>query len=108
VAPFGIKVSLVEPGDTNTGFTGARVLSTGALANKAYSERLNRSVKRMAHDEQHGATPEKVAAVICKVAFSKNPPVRTAVGFDYRLILFLKRLVPDRLLAYVLRMMYAS
>jgi NAD(P)-dependent dehydrogenase (short-subunit alcohol dehydrogenase family) len=108
VAPLGIKVSLVEPGDTHTGFTEARVLIAGALANKAYSERLNRSVKRMAHDEQHGATSEKVAGVICKVAFSKNPPVRTAVGFDYRLILFLKRLVPDRLLSYVLRMMYAS
>lgn len=108
VAPFGIRISLVEPGDTQTGFTGARTLAAAARTNKAYAERLTRSVKRMAHDEQQGATPEKVAKVICRVAFSKNPPVRTAVGLDYKMILFLKRLLPDRLLVYVLRMMYAS
>jgi short-subunit dehydrogenase len=108
VAPFGIKVSLVEPGDTQTGFTDARVLADDSHANSAYSELLTRSVKRMAHDEQHGTTPEKVARVICRIAFSGNPPVRTAVGFDYKLILFMKRLVPDRLLAKILRMMYAS
>ncbi len=108
VAPFGIRVSLVEPGDTRTGFTGARTLTVAAQSNKAYAERLTRSVKRMAHDEQHGATPEKVARVICRVAFSKYPPVRTAVGLDYKLILLMKRLLPDRLLVHVLRMMYAS
>lgn len=108
VAPFGIRVGLVEPGDTRTGFTGSRVLAVAAQTNNAYSEQLTRSVKRMAHDEQHGATPEKVAAVICRIAFSKNPPVRIAVGFDYKLILFLKRLVPDRLLVFALRLMYAS
>ena len=108
VAPFGIRVSLVEPGDTNTGFTEARLLTASAQNSRVYSEPLTRSVKRMTHDELHGATPEKVAGVICKVAFSRNPPVRTAVGLDYKLILFLKRLVPDRLLAHVLRMMYAS
>ncbi len=109
VGPFGIRVCLVEPGDTKTGFTGARTLAAGAAAGSSpYSDRLLRSVNRMARDEQNGASPDKVAKAICQAAFSANPPVRIAVGLDYRFLLFLKRLLPHRVLTFAMRWMYAS
>jgi len=109
VAPFGIRVCLVEPGDTKTGFTGARILAAGAEAGSSpYAGRMMRSIAKMAHDEQHGASPDKVAKVVMQTALSPNPPVRVAVGLSYKTILFLKRLLPNRLVAAILRSLYAS
>lgn len=108
VKPFGIQVSLVEPGDTKTGFTKARILCSTEKTKDVYRESLLRSVSRMEKDEEHGVSPTKVGKIILQTAMKRNPAVRIAVGMDYRILLFLKRLLPDRLVRFVLQRMYAS
>jgi short-subunit dehydrogenase len=106
VAPFGIKVCLVEPGDTKTGFTKNRITAQMANSESPYFERFKRSLARMEKDEQNGASPTSVAHVIYKMIIKKNPPVRTAVGFQYKAILFLKKILPGSILEIVVGLLY--
>ena len=106
VKPRGVRVCVVEPGDTKTGFTDSRIF-TEKSKNSHYAERMKASVARMEHDERNGVPPEKVADVVYKMIKKQNPPVRRAVGFSYKLLLFLKRLLPDRLVLWILGKMYA-
>jgi len=104
--PFGIKVVIIEPGDTNTGFTDNRVLVKGANKESIYYEKFNKSVNTMIKDEKNGPGPETVAKVVIKAAARKNPPVRIAVGISYKLIVFLKRILPDKLIHFILARIY--
>ena len=101
---FGVHAVIVEPGDTKTGFTGAR--KTYIDEASPYAEAVKKSVARMEHDEQNGRDPSSVAAVVMKLIGRKNPPVRVAVGFEYKALMFLLRFLPDRLKQFVLRKMY--
>lgn len=103
VKPFGVRVCLVEPGDTRTEFTANRRLAASA---GPYEARLAASVKRMEKDEQNGAPPEAVAKVVSRLAEKKNPPVRKAVGFVYKLFLFANRLLPSRFVLWALGLLY--
>ena len=106
VKPFGIKAVCVLPGDTKTGFTQAREKNT--TDDKSYGKRINKSVGQMEHDEQHGMTPESVAKVICKALFKKSPKPINAVGFKYKLFLFLSKILPKRFVYKILFDMYAK
>jgi len=104
--PFGIKVVIIEPGDTNTGFTDNRVIVKGAGKDSVYYEKFIKSVNTMIKDEKNGPGPETVAKVVIKTAMKKNPPVRIAVGISYKLIAFLKRILPDKLVHFILDKIY--
>lgn len=106
IAAFGIKVCLVEPGDTKTDFTRSRIISKGSDEKSPYHARFLRSLARMERDEQNGASPDTVARVIYTMIRKKNPPVRVTVGFQYKTVLFLKRILPARLLEKIIGMLY--
>lgn len=106
VAQFGIRVTIIQPGDTKTGFTKGRVTASGSGKDSAYYERVCKSVARMERDEQNGASPESVAKVIFRAAQAKNPPVAVAVGAPYKLIKFALRLMPERFVSFVLGKLY--
>ncbi len=103
---FGIKVSLVEPGDTKTGFTGSRQNVKAANEDSAYYKKFIKSIETMAKSEMSGPDPLIVAKVVKRIISRKNPPVRKTVGLSYKLIVFLKRLVPSRLLVYIVGKLY--
>ena len=103
--PFNVKVSAVLPGDTKTGFTEARRKSKD---NNEYGNRINRSVEKMEKDERNGADPTKVAKVILKVSKKKNPNTYYIVGFSYKLLAFLQRILPKRLVNYIVYKIYAK
>ncbi len=104
--PYGVRVCLVEPGDTKTEFTQNRVWAEAAQGSR-YEKTMKASVEKMEKDEQNGVSPDKVADVVVKMINKKNPPVRSTVGFSYKLLVFLKRLLPDRLVLWILGKMYA-
>jgi len=97
--PYKIKVCAVLPGDTKTGFTAARVC-------EGENARAKKSVEKMAKDEQRGKSPDSVAKVIYKVAKRKNPPLRVAVGGVSKLEVFLSRLLPVRLINFIIGRIY--
>ncbi len=107
VAPYGIKACIVEPGDTKTEFTGRRTISKKSDETSPYYNRFTKSLARMEFDEQNGASPDAVAKTVYKVIKRKNPPVRVAVGFQYKLLLFLKKVLPTRLSSWIVGLLYS-
>jgi len=104
LSDFNIKVALVLPGDTNTGFTNAR--SYALPENSPHYASCIKSVAKMEKDELSGRPPSSVAEVIYKLIGKKNPPLRSVVGFDYKVLAFAKRLLPERLVEFLLKKMY--
>lgn len=105
VKDFNIKVSVVMPGDTKTGFTATRI-KTEVLEDEHYKTRIIKSLERMERDEQNGKPPESVAKVIKKIIGKKNPPACVAVGFTYKLIVFLQKILPTRIMLFVVKKLY--
>lgn len=103
VRRFGVKVTAVLPGDTKTGFTAARVIEGGE---DDYGGHVGKSVRRMEKDEQNGKSPDTVARVIQKVLKKRRPPLKATVGFQYKLFVFLSKILPTRFINFILRKMY--
>jgi short-subunit dehydrogenase len=103
--PLGIRVVLVEPGDTKTGFTEKRQY-VAAARDSIYWERCSKSVRNMAQSEQKAPEPKAILTVVERMINQKNPPVRVVVGFDYKLMAFAKRLAPARVIEYIVPKMY--
>jgi len=101
---FGVNVSLVMPGDTNTGFTGARKYEIEESS--PFYDACVRAVGKMEKDELSGYPPITAAKAILKLSTMKNPPARKIIGFDYNMLALLRRLLPDRVVEFFLRKMY--
>jgi len=101
---YAVKVSLIMPGDTATGFTGARRYEINETS-PLYADCL-RAVGKMENDETGGRPPSSVAREILKLCARKNPPRRKTAGLDYKLLVFLKRLLPDRIIEIIVRKIY--
>ena len=98
VAPFGIDVTLVEPGNVRTGFTAARRDVPPEDGESTYTGTVARAVGKMAEDEAAGVDPDRVADVVLQVLGARRPPRRVSVGkLDERIGITAKRLLPYRL-----------
>ena len=104
--PFGVRASIIEPGDTKTGFTAARITQEIDEAFAAYEEVLKKSIAQMAGDEQNGKDPGSVAKVALALAAKKNPPARVPVGIDYKALMVLLRFLPDRVKEAIISKLY--
>jgi short-subunit dehydrogenase len=103
---FGIKVCVVEPGDTKTGFTGNRLFVKEGGEGSAYYQQSSRSIAVMEKDEMNGPDPIVVAKAVARAIKRKNPPAFITVGFGYKVLVFLKRLVPRSFESFVVGKMY--
>ena len=106
VAPYGVTVCDVAPGDIRTGFTAAREKS--ALGDDAYGGRIARSVARMEKDEQNGMDPAVAGRFIADVALRRRVKPHYTVGLSYKLLVFLDRLLPCGLTRRLLYLLYAK
>ncbi|MDD4213105.1 MAG: SDR family NAD(P)-dependent oxidoreductase [Bacilli bacterium] len=107
VKPLGVRVACVLPGDTKTSFTKNRS-QPAVLTNDVYRDRIDRSLKKMERDEENGVSPMNVAKVIHRVMGKKSPAIVNIVGFSYRFLVFLSRILPTRLVQWILYQMYAK
>jgi NAD(P)-dependent dehydrogenase (short-subunit alcohol dehydrogenase family) len=97
VAPFGIHVTLVQPGNVRTGFTAARRTVSPPPGEDPYAGAAARAVGRMAADEAVGVDPARVATVIDRVLTERHPPRRVSVGkLGERVGIPAKRVLPQR------------
>lgn len=99
VRPFGIKVVLIEPGDTKSGFTANRLVAGEAGSESSpYHENFRRSLGVMERDEQNGPSPDSLARLVERVIRARNPRLRYAVApFSQKSALVLKKVLPSRL-----------
>ena len=108
VKPFGIQCCSILPGDTKTGFTAARkVTKESEDPNSVYYETLKKSVGRMEHDEQNGMPAAKIAKAIVKQLGKRKMSATCTPRIDYKAINLLVRLLPTKLMLWIVGKLYA-
>lgn len=99
--PFGVRVSLIEPGDINTGFNNA--MDFGDQRGSAYGERILRCEQVIRELLPKAPGPEVVARAIERALTARWPKVRYAVGPDSWGTAFARRFLPDSLFLRFIR-----
>ena len=103
--PEHIGVVSVLPGDTKTAFTQNRI-KPEIPKDSHYAERYRRSIAKMERDEISGKDPMTIVWVVKRLLKRRHLPISVTVGFEYKLFVFLKRLLPSRLVHWILFKMY--
>jgi NAD(P)-dependent dehydrogenase (short-subunit alcohol dehydrogenase family) len=96
--PFGIHVSMVEPGDFATGFTASRRLTAASAGDSPYAERCRTAVRRMAEDESGNADIGPVVRAAITAIESRRPRLRyPAANALQRTLVALRPFLPQPL-----------
>lgn len=98
-----IHVTNILPGDTKTDFT----INRKTTIKEDENQSIRNSIKKMENDEQNGVSPRKVSKLIFSVMRKKHPPIRVAVGFKYKFFLFLQRILPRKVVIFILKKLYS-
>jgi NAD(P)-dependent dehydrogenase (short-subunit alcohol dehydrogenase family) len=101
VAPLGVGVSLVEPGDIDTPFN--EHMDWGEVGDSAYAERQQRCQRVVRESLPKAPPPRVVAEVILTALTTRRPRVRYTVGPDSILVPVGRRLLPDWLSLSLIR-----
>jgi NAD(P)-dependent dehydrogenase (short-subunit alcohol dehydrogenase family) len=97
VAPYGVHVTLVQPGNFKTGFTAAR-RKVPVEAHSPYAAAEAKAIAIMEVDEVKGADPLLAAQAIERLLNSSRPARRVSVGkWDERIGVLGKRVIPFRI-----------
>ncbi len=102
--PFGIRVVLVEPGDFRTPITVKRRIAQAVQTNNTYRAAFSRFKEKQDRDEAQAPEPAAVAKLVERILRHPNPRARYTVGmYSQRIVVPLKRFLPQRLFEWFLR-----
>jgi len=104
IHPFGIHVSLVEPGDFKTEGTQNRKLPNPGI--EAYRANRERAIAGMEKSEQSGPDPIHLARLIERILNADRPRLRYRIGTDAFWVPKLRRVIPEPLFEFLLRKIY--
>ena len=99
--PFGIAVSLVEPGFVQTAINQATRFAAEPLA--AYDGPRDRAIAVVDRSVGKGIAPELVAKAVLRAAQSRTPQFRYRVGADARWLPRLRNVAPWNIFAFGVR-----
>lgn len=99
--PFGVEVSLVEPGDFNTGFAAARTRRRAEAS--PYGAAFDACLAAVEQHEKAGPNPGIIAEKVFELAGSRHPPARIPLGPHARLLALLAGTAPAALREYLVK-----
>ena len=103
---FGIKVTVIEPGDFATSFTASRNSVQDPAAAEAYPA-WTRALQSIEHDETSGLKPEFLAEKISRIIKKKHPRHSYIIAtLEQRLSVLLKAILPAPWFESILRKYY--
>jgi len=104
LAPWNIKVVLIEPGFIATNFQqNAQLAQAAQSKDSPYALFKQASGRRVQRNISRAAPPERVAETIYRAITHPTPKLRYAVGRDARLVLPLRRFLPEGLFERILK-----
>lgn len=104
VAPFNIKVVVINPGDFNTNNSAnRRKFLAPTSEDDPYREQFKKSLDIIENDEAKGQVPEKLAKKLVQIVECKNPKQRYIIAsLDQKLAVVLKTLLPGKIFRKIL------
>ena len=109
VKRFGIRVSMVEPGDFATGFTASRRNSEATLNDPDYGPVFRHSLELIEKEENGGLKPERLAKTVEKIINARRPRLRYVVAnLEQWASVALKRICPGNWFVDILRGYYKA
>jgi NAD(P)-dependent dehydrogenase (short-subunit alcohol dehydrogenase family) len=107
VRPFGIHVSMIEPGDFATSFTANRRMTNETIPQSPYYHSATRAVATMARDEQANRNLSPVIRAVETILQSRHPALRyPRANAVQRTFNALRPLLPQVLTEYLIRDAY--
>jgi NAD(P)-dependent dehydrogenase (short-subunit alcohol dehydrogenase family) len=106
VAPFNIKLKLIEPGAIKTEFYGRSRAFMKPDYTSDYNEFVEKCEAVSMDAGDKGASSETVANVIFKAANDSSTKMRYPIAYPANVLLPLKRLVPERFFFWAVRQSY--
>lgn len=98
VKQFGVDVVIIKPGAIITEWNGiARENLINVSGNTSYKTLALKHVKMLASADQRGSLPIVVARTIARAINAKRPKTRYATGGGAKMILFLRRILSDKM-----------
>lgn len=105
--PFHIQCCSILPGDTKTGFTAARKYTKAAQdSSSPYYKAMMASVQKMEKDEQNGMSAQVIARAIAHQVRRRRMSISVTPRIDYWAIGLLVRLLPRRLVLWIVGLLY--
>ena len=106
---FGVRVTLIEPGDCRNGSHKYRTSASASLQESSpYAAWFRGAVKQITHDEDTGMPPSRVAKAVSAVLGKNDPPARCLVArIDQRFAVFLHRAIGGNLFYRIMETYYA-
>lgn len=94
--PFGVYVSLVEPGAVQTGTLDSSLVAA-RTPHPAYQAQRTRMMHQMRQLGSHSGIPlDRAAQMIARLVTTPHPRLRYPIGMQARLIPLLKQFLPQR------------
>ena len=107
VRPFGIQVTLVEPGDHRSGSEKYRPHGTRMSVDSPYAAAYESTTAKIHHDETHGSDPDALGRRIARMLEKKRMPFRKRIASpDQHLAVYLHKFLPARWNEAILRSYY--
>jgi NAD(P)-dependent dehydrogenase (short-subunit alcohol dehydrogenase family) len=106
--PFGVDVTIVEPGDIETPITDNRVFAEAAASpSSPYKASFDATMAIIEREERGGASAASVAEAVFRVANERRPAIRHTVGrLSQRSSSWGKRFMPARVFERIIRSYY--
>lgn len=105
VAPFGIKVVIIEPGIIQTEWGNIALESAVQTSGKTNYAPYVIGMQKLFSSIKNPSHPQVIAKVIVRAISTKNPKTRYAAGAHAKPLLFLKKLITDKMYDSVMRKM---
>jgi len=110
LAPWGLYVSIIEPGAVATpiwekGYNLAKetIDSLPGDGRRLYADEIREGLGSIERQGSRGIPSERVAEAVARALMSERPRARYVVGRDAQAAIFAKRFLPDRVVDALLR-----
>lgn len=94
--PYGIYVTLIEPGPYKTEIWDKGFLHMDTLQNSRDEEMLRRMIQELGKSANNAGDPQEVIGVLTHVIEINRPKLRYMIGRGIKQLLFLKTIVPEK------------